>query len=258
MFVVRKKDTLPTMDTVPEKPILTLLYGYGGFNISLTPTFSPSRLVFLNNLNGMLVVPSLRGGGEYGEDWHKAGTKEKKQNVFDDFIAAAEYLIDKKYTHPSKLVINGGSNGGTLVTACANQRPELYSCVISQVPVTDMLRFHRFTVGHFWCSDFGCADKDGGIDYLIKYSPLHTIKTQVYPSMLICTADHDDRVVPLHTFKYMAELQHLASEVDGQRPLLTRIDVNAGHGAGMPTEKIIQQMVDIWGFVAKVTDSKCV
>ena len=240
MFVVRKKTTLPTMDSVPESPILTLLYGYGGFNISLTPMFSPSRLVFLNNMNGMLCVPSLRGGGEYGEDWHKAGTKEKKQNVFDDFIAAAEYLIDKKYTDPSKLVINGGSNGGTLVTACANQRPELYSCVISQVPVTDMLRFHRFTVGHFWCSDFGCADKDGGIDYLIKYSPLHTIKAQKYPSMLICTADHDDRVVPLHTFKYMAELQHTASEVEGQRPLLTRIDVNAGHGAGMPTEKVIQ------------------
>ena len=201
----------------------------------------------------MLCVANIRGGGEYGEDWHKAGIKDKKQNVFDDFIAAGEYLIQKKYTDSDHLVIQGGSNGGTLVTACANQRPELFGAVVSQVPVADMLRFHKFTIGHYWCSDFGNADKDGGIDYLLKYSPLHTIKAQKYPSMWIATADHDDRVVPLHSFKFTAELQHKAGDgsIEGQRPLLIRVEVDAGHGAGKPTEKTILEKAEIFAFLAK-------
>lgn len=160
----------------PAAPIPTILYGYGGFNISLTPYFSVSRLVLLNNLNGMFVVANLRGGGEFGEDWHHAGVKEKKQNVFDDFISAAEHLQKTGLTDAAHTCIMGGSNGGLLVSACANQRPDLFAVVINQVPVTDMLRFHKFTIGHFWCSDFGCSEKEGGFDYLIKYSPLHTTK----------------------------------------------------------------------------------
>ena len=151
------------------------MYGYGGFNIALTPTFAPSRLVFLSKLGGMIAIPSLRGGGEYGEDWHHAGVKEKKQNVFDDFIAAAEYLQQNGYTDAQRTTIMGGSNGGLLVSAVANQRPDILGSVICQVPVADMLRFHKFTIGHFWCSDFGNADEDG-FEYLIKYSPLHTVK----------------------------------------------------------------------------------
>jgi prolyl oligopeptidase len=258
MFIVRKKSTLASLDKAPESPKLTLLYGYGGFNISITPSFSPSQLVFLNYLGGIFCVANIRGGGEYGEEWHDAGTKDKKQNVFDDFISAGEYLINKGITSKEKLVIQGGSNGGTLTSACANQRPDLFAGVVCQVPVTDMLRFHKFTIGHFWCSDFGSSEKDGGIDYLLKYSPYHNVKEQKYPAMLVLTADHDDRVVPLHTFKYVAELQHKAGQgnIEGQRPLLTRIEVNAGHGAGKPTEKIIQEKVDSWSFVARVTNTK--
>jgi len=176
MFIVRKKSNLPSIDDVPDKPLVTLLYGYGGFNVALTPSFSPARLTFLNDLGGVFCLANIRGGGEYGQAWHKAGILEKKQNVFDDFIAAAEYLIDRKITDSNHLTIMGGSNGGTLVSACANQRPDLYAAAICQVPVTDMLRFHKFTIGHFWCADFGCSEKDGGFDYLIKYSPLHNIK----------------------------------------------------------------------------------
>lgn len=167
MFCVRKKSVLPDITKPADKPIPTLLYGYGGFSISLTPYFSISRIVLLNHLNGMFVCTNLRGGGEFGEDWHEAGIKEKKQNVFDDFIAAAEHLQKTGLTDPQHTAIMGGSNGGTLVSACANQRPELYAVVINMVPVTDMLRFHKFTVGHFWCSDFGCSEKEGGFDYLI-------------------------------------------------------------------------------------------
>ena len=214
MFVVRKKSTLPDLNVKPDQPITTLLYGYGGFNVPLTPYFSVTRLLLLNNLNGLFAVANIRGGGEYGEDWHHAGIKEKKQNVFDDFIAAAEYLQSKGITSPAKTTIMGGSNGGTLVSTVANQRPDLLGAVICQVPVADMLRFHRFTIGHFWCSDFGNADEDG-FDYLIKYSPLHNVKAQLYPAMMTLTADHDDRVVPLHTFKYVAELQHVAGGVEG-------------------------------------------
>jgi len=257
MFVVRKKSVLPSVDDRPEKPIPTLLYGYGGFNVPITPAFSPTRLVFLNNLGGMLCVANIRGGGEFGEEWHHAGIREKKQNVFDDFIAAAEFIqAQKGFTDSQRTIINGGSNGGTLVTACANQRPELFGAVIGQVPVTDMLRFHKFTIGHFWCSDYGCSEKPYDFDFLIKYSPLHTIKAQMYPATLILTADRDDRVVPLHTYKYVAELQHAAGDMEGQRPLLARIDVNAGHGAGMPTNKVIAQAADIYAFAAKISGAK--
>jgi len=255
MFMVRKKSNLPTPESKPEKPIPTLLYGYGGFSISITPYFSPARLVFLHHLNGMFCVANIRGGGEFGEEWHKAGTKAKKQNVFDDFCAAAEFLQEKGYTDKEHTFIQGGSNGGTLVSACANQRPDLFAGVICQVPVADMLRFHKFTIGHFWCADFGCSEKEGGFDYLIKYSPLHNIKEQKYPAMLVTTADHDDRVVPLHSFKYVAELQHVAGNVPDQRPLLIRIDVNAGHGAGKPTSMIIQEVADVQGFIAKFTNT---
>lgn len=206
MFVVRKKSTLASVDEKPEKPIPTILYGYGGFNVSITPSFSPARLVFLDNLNGMLCVASIRGGGEFGEDWHKNGIKDKKQNGLNDFIAAADFIQNEKgFTDAQSTIINGGSNGGMLVTAVANQRPDLFGAVVSQVPVTDMLRFHKFTIGHFWIADYGCAEQDG-FDYLIKYSPLHTIKEEKYPAMLLLTGDHDDRVVPLHTYKYIAEL----------------------------------------------------
>lgn len=206
MFCIRKKSVLPDINTAPAKPIPTLLYGYGGFAISLTPYFSVTRLVLLNNLDGMFVVANIRGGGEFGEDWHHAGTLGKKQNVFDDFCGAAEHLQKMGLTDPKHTAIMGGSNGGTLVSSCCNQRPDLFAVGIVQVPVTDMLRFHKFTIGHFWCSDFGCSEKDGGFDYLIKYSPLHNVKEQKYPAMMTLTADHDDRVVPLHSYKYVAEL----------------------------------------------------
>ena len=201
----------------------------------------------------MFVVANLRGGGEFGEDWHHAGVKEKKQNVFDDFISAAEHLQKTGLTDAAHTCIMGGSNGGLLVSACANQRPDLFAVVINQVPVTDMLRFHKFTIGHFWCSDFGCSEKEGGFDYLIKYSPLHTTKEQKYPAMMTFTADHDDRVVPLHSFKYVAQLQHDAGKVPGQNPLLIRVEVDAGHGAGKPTSKIIEELTDTYGFFAKYT-----
>lgn len=178
MFVVRKKSTLPSVDQKPEKPIPTILYGYGGFNVPITPSFSPARLVFLNNLNGMLCVANIRGGGEFGEDWHKDGIRDKKQNGLDDFIAAAEFIQKEKgFTDSQRTIINGGSNGGTLVTAVSNQRPDLFGAVVGQVPVTDMLRFQKFTIGHFWIADYGCSEQDG-FDYLIKYSPLHNIKKQ--------------------------------------------------------------------------------
>lgn len=251
MFVVRKKSILPDITQAPKKPIPTLLYAYGGFSISMTPYFSISRLVLLNNLQGMFVCANIRGGGEFGEDWHEAGVKKNKQNGFDDFQAAAEHLQKQGWTDSQHLAIMGGSNGGLLVSACANQRPDLYAVVICQVPVTDMLRFHKFTVGHFWISDYGCSEKDGGFDHLIKLSPLHNCKEQKYPAIMTLTADHDDRVVPLHSFKYVAELQHKAAHVPGQSPLLIRIDVDAGHGAGKPTSKIIAELTDIYSFFAK-------
>lgn len=226
----------------------TLLYGYGGFNISLPPGFSVSRLAWME-MGGVFAMPNLRGGGEYGKTWHKAGTKLKKQNVFDDFIAAAEWLIENKYTTPKKLGIQGGSNGGLLVGACMTQRPELYGACLPAVGVMDMLRFHQFTAGRFWVDDYGCADNPEEFKALVAYSPYHNLEggTQ-YPATLITTADTDDRVVPGHSFKFAAQLQACQS---GTAPTLIRIETRAGHGAGKPTSKKIEEVADQWAFLAK-------
>ncbi|MFN0088420.1 MAG: prolyl oligopeptidase family serine peptidase [Blastocatellia bacterium] len=227
----------------------TILYGYGGFNISLTPAFSISRLVWME-MGGVFAVPNLRGGGEYGEDWHQAGTKLRKQNVFDDFIAAAEWLIANKYTSSSRLAINGGSNGGLLVGACITQRPELFGAALPAVGVMDMLRFHKFTIGWAWTSDYGTPDNPEDFKALRAYSPLHNIRPGTkYPPTLITTADHDDRVVPAHSFKFAAALQ---SAQAGDAPILIRIETKAGHGAGKPTAKIIDEIADTWGFLVKI------
>lgn len=224
-----------------------MLYGYGGFNISLNPTFSAARIPFLEN-GGIYVVANLRGGGEYGEAWHLAGTKMHKQNVFDDFIAAAEYLIAQGYTSPKKLAIDGGSNGGLLIGACMTQRPDLYAVAIPEVGVLDMLRYNQFTIGWSWSSDYGTSqDSKEMFEYLKDYSPLHNIKTGTkYPATLVMTGDHDDRVVPAHSFKFAATLQ--ADNV-GTKPTLIRIDSKAGHGAGKPIGKIIDAQADMWSFV---------
>lgn len=223
-----------------------MLYGYGGFNISLTPSFSISRIAFLER-GGVYALANLRGGGEYGEEWHKAGMLEKKQNVFDDFIAAAEYLIAQKYTSSQKLAINGGSNGGLLIGACMTQRPDLFKVAVPAVGVLDMLRYHKFTIGWGWAVEYGSSEIKEQFNYLIKYSPLHNVKAGVnYPATLIMTADHDDRVVPAHSFKFAAELQ---SKHSGNNPILIRIDKKAGHGAGKPTAKLIDDATDMWSFV---------
>ena len=225
----------------------TILYGYGGFNISLTPGYNVTAATWMK-MGGVYVSASLRGGGEYGADWHDAGTQLKKQNVFDDFIAAAEWVIANKYTQPARLAINGGSNGGLLVGAVLNQRPELFGAAAPQVGVMDMLRFHKFTIGWAWVSDYGSSDNAEQFKALYAYSPLHTIQAgKKYPPVLVTTADHDDRVVPAHSFKYAAALQ--AADT-GDAPKLIRIETSAGHGAGKPTSKIIQERSDILAFIA--------
>jgi prolyl oligopeptidase len=224
----------------------TLLYGYGGFNISLTPAFSTANIVWLEN-GGVYAVPNLRGGGEYGEKWHLAGTKMQKQNVFDDFIAAAEYLIAEGYTSAPRLAISGGSNGGLLVGAAMTQRPELFKVALPAVGVLDMLRYHRFTAGAGWAFDYGTADESPEMfRYLLGYSPLHNLKDGVaYPATMVTTADHDDRVVPAHSFKFAARLQQAHK---GENPVLIRIETKAGHGAGKPTAMIIEEQADKWAF----------
>ncbi|MBU0765578.1 MAG: prolyl oligopeptidase family serine peptidase [Bacteroidetes bacterium] len=222
-----------------------VLYGYGGFNISLTPSFRMRWLVWLEN-GGILAVANLRGGGEFGEEWHKAGTKLNKQNVFDDCIAAAEYLISEKYTSPEKLAIRGGSNGGLLVGAVINRRPDLFRVALPAVGVMDMLRFHKFTIGWNWVGDYGCSDDSVQFHNLISYSPLHNIREDIkYPAVLVTTADHDDRVVPAHSFKYIATLQE---KYKGPNPVMIRVDVMAGHGSGKPTNKTIEEEADVWAF----------
>ena len=254
IFYTSKDGTRVPMFLVHKKGLIldgsnpTLLYGYGGFNISLTPGFSVSRVAWLE-MGGVFALANLRGGGEYGEDWHQAGTKLKKQNVFDDFIGAAEWLIANKYTSPKKLAIQGGSNGGLLVGACMTQRPELFGAALPAVGVMDMLRFHKFTIGWAWCSDFGSSDNAEEFKAIHAYSPLHSLKPGVkYPSTMITTADHDDRVVPAHSFKFAARLQEFHG---GNNPALIRIDVKAGHGAGKPTTKVIEEKTDELSFLVK-------
>lgn len=241
MFLTYKKDMVKN----GNNPVY--LYGYGGFNVSLNPGFSTARIPFLEN-GGIYVQVNLRGGGEYGEEWHVAGTKMQKQNVFDDFIGAAEYLIDNKYTNNRKIAIVGGSNGGLLVGACMTQRPELFQVAIPQVGVMDMLRYHKFTIGWNWASDYGTSeDSKEMFEYLKGYSPLHNLKPgTTYPATLVTTADHDDRVVPAHSFKFAAMLQRCN---DGTNPTLIRIETKAGHGAGKPIAKVLEEQADIYGFI---------
>jgi prolyl oligopeptidase len=239
MFLVHKKG----LKLDGNNP--TLLYGYGGFNVVQSPTFSAARLALLEQ-GFVFANANLRGGGEYGETWHQAGTKLKKQNVFDDFIAAGEWLIANKYTSTPKLAVQGGSNGGLLVGAVINQRPELFGVAIPQVGVMDMLRFHKFTIGWNWIADYGSSDDPAQFKALYAYSPLHNIKKGVkYPPTLITTADHDDRVVPAHSFKYAATMQELASPAN---PVLIRIDTKSGHGASN-LQKQLETTADIYAFI---------
>jgi prolyl oligopeptidase len=229
----------------------TLLYGYGGFNIPLTPTFSISRLAWME-MGGVFAMANLRGGGEYGEEWHQAGMRLNKQNVFDDFIAAAEWLIEQGYTRPGKLAIQGGSNGGLLVGACMTQRPELFGACLPAVGVMDMLRFHKFTIGWAWMDDYGSPDDPAEFQALHRYSPYHNLKPGTsYPATLITTADTDDRVVPGHSFKFAAALQYAHA---GDAPVLIRIETRAGHGGGKPTDKIIEETADQFAFLVKNLD----
>jgi prolyl oligopeptidase len=242
MFITMKKGTALNGNNP------TILYGYGGFNISETPSFSAANLVWME-MGGIYAVANIRGGSEYGKAWHEAGMLDKKQNVFDDFIAAAEYLIKEKYTSTPKLAISGGSNGGLLVGAVMNQRPDLFGAALPAVGVMDMLRFQKFTIGWAWTSDYGSSDDPKQFAYLRAYSPLHNIKPGTkYPATLITTADHDDRVVPGHSFKYAAALQAAQA---GAAPILIRIETNAGHGAGKPTTKRIEEAADKFAFLVK-------
>lgn len=259
MFVVHRKG----LELDGANP--TLLYGYGGFNISLEPGFSVSRLCWMLAYNGVVAVANLRGGGEYGIEWRDAGSVHNKQNVFDDFQACAQYLHSHGYCSPHTTAIQGGSNGGLLVAACANQRPDLFQVVLAQVGVMDMLRFQKFTIGHAWITDYGNPDKEEDFRYILRYSPVHNVALPAdggqYPAFLITTGDHDDRVVPLHSHKLTATLQHVlagAPNSPQRNPLLTRIEVRAGHGAGKPTSKVIEEQSDMFAFAAACMGAKWV
>jgi len=242
MFIVHKKG----LKYDGQNP--TYLYGYGGFNISMTPYFSAANVAWLEK-GGVYAVANIRGGGEYGQAWHDAGRLDKKQNVFDDFIAAAEYLIARGITSPSRLAVGGGSNGGLLVGAVMTQRPDLFGAAVPEVGVLDMLRFHLFTIGRGWRSDYGSSETQEGFDTLIKYSPLHNVRPGTrYPAALVMTGDHDDRVVPAHSHKFTAALQAAQA---GDAPILTRVERDAGHGAGTPLSKVIQEIADKWAFLLR-------
>jgi len=239
MFIVHKKG----LELNGINP--TLLYAYGGFNASMRPWFSVTNLIWLEN-NGVYALANIRGGGEYGENWHKAGMRLNKQNVFDDFIAASEYLINEKYTSPKKLAVQGGSNGGLLIGAVINQRPDLYGVAFPEVGVMDMLRFHKFTIGWAWVKEYGSSEDSVEFENLYNYSPLHNISEEAeYPAVMVITADHDDRVVPAHSFKYIATLQE---KYHGNNPVLVRIQTKAGHGGGKPASMIIDEYADKWAF----------
>jgi prolyl oligopeptidase len=240
MFIVYKKG----LELNGNNP--TYLYGYGGFYNSLTPYFSVIRLILLES-GGVFAMPNIRGGGEYGEQWHQAGMMENKQNVFDDFIAAAEYLIKEGYTSPYMLAAAGGSNGGLLVGAVVNQRPDLFKVSFPAVGVMDMLRYLKFTIGSAWVREYGSSDIEEQFNFLIKYSPIHNIRKGLnYPATLVTTADHDDRVVPLHSYKYIATLQEKYKD---SNPVMIRVETKAGHGMGKPTDKMIEEWADIWAFM---------
>jgi prolyl oligopeptidase len=240
MFIMHRRD----VEFDGNNP--TLLYGYGGFNVSLTPYFSVARLAWLE-MGGVYVIANLRGGGEYGRHWHEAGILDSKQNVFDDFFSAAEWLIEEGYTRPEKLAINGASNGGLLVGAAITQRPELFAAALPQVGVMDMLRYHNFTIGWAWASDYGRSDDQAQFPALLAYSPVHNVKSGVtYPATMVTTGDHDDRVVPAHSYKFAAALQHHANDIT---PQLIRIETRGGHGAGKPTSMRINHVVDQYAFV---------
>ncbi|ODM95949.1 Prolyl endopeptidase, partial [Orchesella cincta] len=265
VFYPSKDGTLVPMFIVHKKSLKmnsnanTFIYGYGGFNINIVPTFKPDRIVFLQNFNGVYAVPNIRGGGEYGQKWHEGGRLLNKQNVFDDFQAAAEFLIRERYTTASKIAINGGSNGGLLVGACVNQRPDLYGAGIAQVGVHDLLRFQKFTIGYAWCSEYGCSDNGNKtiFDNLYRLSPLHNVRLPLndsvqYPAVLLTTGDHDDRVVPLHSYKLIAELQYRIGRSPRQtNPLLIKIQTSAGHGAGKPTSKKIAEYAEMYAFLVE-------
>ena len=265
VFVPSKDGTLVPMFLVHRKgkvfngDAATLLYGYGGFNISLEPSFSISRVCWLLAYDGVYAVANCRGGGEYGITWRNDGSLAKKQNVFDDFISCAEYLHAEKISSPATLAIQGGSNGGLLVAACVNQRPDLFAVGIAQVGVLDCLRFKLFTIGHAWISDYGNVDTEEDFNWIVKWSPLHNVAPPAnggqYPAILLTTGDHDDRVVPLHTHKLLAQMQYVLSGGKGsvqRNPLLARVEVRAGHGAGKPTAKVIAEAADMFSFAAEV------
>lgn len=258
MFITRRKDL--TLDgSAPA-----MLYGYGGFSISLKPSFKISALSWILGYNGIYVSTNLRGGGEYGTSWRDAGSVLNKQNVFDDFQACAQYLADHKYSSPARIVCEGGSNGGLLVAASCLQRPDLFACGLAHVGVMDMLKFHKWTIGHAWQTDYGSSERSQEeFEYLLKYSPVHNATlpegtTKNLPSLLITTGDHDDRVVPAHSHKLAAALQHAARDAgSGQtNPLVMRIEVKAGHGAGKPTQKIIEETSECYAFAAEVVGAK--
>lgn len=244
MFIISKRDIKYSGDNA------FFLYGYGGFNISINPSFNSLRLCMIENLNVSIAIANIRGGDEYGDFWHESAKKEKKQNCFDDFHCAAEYLITNNYTNPKKIAINGGSNGGLLVGACINQRPDLYGCAIASQGVFDMLRFHLFTIGYAWITEYGNPDLPEDFQNLIKYCPIHNVKINTqYPAVMIKTSDFDDRVVPVHAYKFISELQEKAGE-NNEKPLLLNVEMKTGHGAGKPTTKIIDEAADIYTFIA--------